>query len=487
MAEEVLREKYYERMTFGRKLLLSAFTFCDRTNILEILEKIKATYFTNKTETDYLMKYYRGRQPILQREKPVRPEINNKIVVNRANEIVAFKTGYLLGEPIQYISKNPDLNVEDLRVFNSYMEYENKEAIDKQLANDMSICGTSYRMVLPANKDIEESPFNVYRLDPRFTFVVYSTEIGNKPLLGALCTLIRVVETKPNGRKETKAKYRYSVYTENCFFEIIDGAIVREVPHSLGHIPIIEYPNNEARLGDFEKVIPLLNAINKVQSNRVDGVEQFIQSLMVLKNVDIDETTFKSLIDLGAIKIKTNGTIEADIKFLTQEMNQDQVQTLIDDLYQTVLTLCGMPNRNGGTSTSDTGTAVIMRDGWSDAEARAKDTELIFKGSERKFLQIALKCAREINHIDIKLRDIEIKFTRKNYENIVQKTQVLTQLLSCDKVAPELAFAYCGLFSDPTSAYKESQEYIKSQEEKQAKINPNSKQNEDSPNGGDVE
>lgn len=34
-----------------------------------------------------------------------------------------------------------------------------------------------------------------------------------------------------------------------------------------------------------------------------------------------------------------------------------------------------MPNRNGNASTSDTGSAVIMRDGWSDAEARAKDSE----------------------------------------------------------------------------------------------------------------
>lgn len=459
MAES--KNKSFERMTFGRKVLLSPFTFCDETNVLEILQSVKARYLSNKANIDYLMKYHRGNQPILQRVKEVRPEINNKIVVNRANEIVSFKTGYLLGEPIQYISKNPNLNVEDLRIFNSYMEFENKEFIDKQLANDMSICGTSYRIILPVTGDSENTPFDTYRLDPRYTFVVYSTEIGNKPLVGVTCNIVKVKEVKSTGRVEYKSKQRYSVYTENNFFEVIDGIITRNEHHALGLIPIIEYPNNDTRLGDFEKVIPLLNAINKVQSNRVDGVEQFIQSLMVLKNVDIDETTFKSLIDLGAIKIKTNGNIEADIKFLTQEMNQQQVQTLMDDMYQTVLTLCGMPNRNGGSSTSDTGTAVIMRDGWSDAEARAKDTELIFKKSERIFLQIALRCAKDINHIDIKLRDIEIKFTRKNYENIVQKTQVLTQLLGCNKVAPQLAFAYCGLFSDPTSAYKESQEYIK--------------------------
>jgi len=52
---------------------------------------------------------------------------------------------------------------------------------------------------------------------------------------------------------------------------------LRLVPLDLG-IPIIEYPANKARLGAFEIVLPLLDAINNVESNRMDGVEQFIQA-----------------------------------------------------------------------------------------------------------------------------------------------------------------------------------------------------------------
>lgn len=42
-------------------------------------------------------------------------------------------------------------------------------------------------------------------------------------------------------------------------------------------------------MGAFESVVPLLDAINNVQSNRLDGIEQFIQSLMVFYNCTLGE------------------------------------------------------------------------------------------------------------------------------------------------------------------------------------------------------
>lgn len=92
----------------------------------------------------------------------------------------------------------------------------------------------------------------------------------------------------------------------------------------------------------------------------------------------------------------SGGNIDVDL--VVKELNQVQTQTLKDDLYNAVLTICGMPNRNGGTSTSDTGAAVLLRDGWSLAEARAKDSEHMFKRQRRKcsswFFVSAVTCPR---------------------------------------------------------------------------------------------
>jgi len=133
-------------------------------------------------------------------------------------------------------------------------------------------------------------------------------------------------------------------------------------------------------------------------------------------------------------------------------------------MYQTVLTICGMPNRNGGSSTSDTGSAVIMRDGWSAAEARAKDTELMFKMSEKEFLKLIIGITNTLRDMNLKLSSIEIRFTRRNYENIQEKAQVLTTMLANDKIHPRLAFEHCGLFVDPELAYTQSMLYAEERE-----------------------
>ena len=97
----------------------------------------------------------------------------------------------------------------------------------------------------------------------------------------------------------------------------------------------------------------------------------------------------------------------------------------------------------------------------------------MFKESERRFLKIVLRVLRDTVGTPLGLVDIETKFTRRNYENIQTKAQVLTSMLSNDKVAPELAFTHCGMFSDPQDAYRQSKEYYeKVKSEQVTQTNP---------------
>lgn len=67
---------------------------------------------------------------------------------------------------------------------NDYVLSEDKPAKDKELADWFHICGTAYRMVMPDTpEDEDEAPFEIYTLDPRFCFVVYSVQLGNPPLM----------------------------------------------------------------------------------------------------------------------------------------------------------------------------------------------------------------------------------------------------------------------------------------------------------------
>lgn len=469
---------------FGRKKIFTDVMEITRDNVLDVLRKALITHWSNKADMEYLYAYYKGRQPILNRKKEVRPEIQNNVVENRANEIVSFKVGYLMGEPIQYVSRSDDKMVADkITTLNGYCLSEDKAAKDKELADWFHICGTAYRMVLPDSvfeKESDEAPFEIYTLDPRFAFVVYANSIGEPPVMG-----VKYI-------RRSDGVVVYSIYTKDRYFEVENQSmIVREEAQSLG-IPIIEYPANNARLGAFEIVLPLLDAINTVDSNRLDGVEQFVQALMLFHNVDISSDDFSKLRDEGALKFKDiDPQYKAEIKYLTSELNQSQTQTLVDHLYNTVLTICGMPNRNGGSSTSDTGSAVIMRDGWSAAEARAKDSELMFKLSEKEFLKLVLRICSDLSDLELKLSNVEVRFTRRNYENIAQKATVLTTMLSNPKIAPVLAFTHCGMFSDPQLAYRMSMDYAEEQEKKaaelaskQKEVNPDGKGNPPDPGSG---
>lgn len=449
------------RKLFGRKVIYTEVSEINEGNIIDVLQKALFVHLANQADIDYLYRYYRGDQPILYREKDIRPEINNMVVENRANEIVSFKTGYQVGEPVQYVSRGGDERISsEVLTLNDYMLAEDKPAKDKELVDWGNICGTAYRMVLPdalADVEADEAPFEIFTLDPRYAFVVYSVGLGHKPMMG-----VRYV-------KKEDGTLVFSCWTENRYFEVWNTwSVIHSEDQILG-IPIIEYPANQSRLGSFEIVIPLLDAINMTESNRIDGIEQFVQAYWKFVGCRIDEPLFNQFKELGAIMVPPNDTGgNIDVDLITKDMNQEQIQKLVDSMYNAVLTICGMPNRNGGTSTSDTGSAVIMRDGWSAAEARAKDSELVFKRSEKEFLKLVLRICRDLGGLSLKLSALEIRFTRRNYENIAQKVTVLTQMLACDKLAPELAFTTCGAFSDPQVAYRMSLPYIQAAQERLA-------------------
>lgn len=442
------------RVLSGRRKIFSDYETITAENVVDMLNKALLIHRVNANEIDYLYKYYKGIQPVLERKKDVRPEICNKIIENHANEIVSFKVGYLMGEPIQYISHGADDVSDEINALNEFVFAEDKLCKDRELADWFTICGTAFRMILPDKKnEMDESPFEIYTLDPRNTFVVYWSGLGNKAVAA-----VTFIEKQDNN-------VVYCVYTQGEYFEIENDIITKHTLHELEFIPIIEYPANEARLGAFEPVIPILDAINEVESNRLDGVEQFIQAILLLKGTGIEDAQADELLFSLGLKLPVDG----DAKYLVQELNQTQTQTLVDSMYQQVLIICGMPNRNGGSSTSDTGAAVIMRDGWEAAEARAKSSETIFKKSEKEFLKIALKISNTFRDINLKLSQIEIRFTRRNYENISAKSSVLISMLSSDKIHPKLAFSHCGMFADPESAYAMSEAYMREQEEKDEK------------------
>ena len=436
---------------FGRKQIYTDVAEITAENVVEVLRDALNVHASNQSDIDYLWNYYRGKTPILNKRKEVRESINHKINVNRANEIVTFKRGYGFGEPIQYIRRGVEEDLSDeITKLNEYMFLAGKQAEDNELAEWLYVCGLGVRMVLPG-RDVEE-PFHIYTLDPRYSFVVRYNGLGERVVMGVKTVI------KRDGRTKV-----HSVYTENRYFEIENDRIIRSESHMLGDVPIFEYPANKARLGAFEIVLPLLDAISEVESNRLDDVQQFVNSFLALLGGTIDDETASKLDEYKMLCLPEG----VDAKYLSVAMQQNDTQVLVDNLYDAVLTICGIPNRNGGSSTSDTGSAVILRDGWGMAESHMKGVELEWKRAEKGCLKLILRILKTMTGLEIALKNVEIKFSRRNYDNLQTKSQVLTTLLSNPKIHPELAFIHSGLFLDPESAYLQSKEWWEANEQRE--------------------
>jgi SPP1 family phage portal protein len=432
---------------FGRKVSYTGVSAITAENVLKVLGRAVSVLNYNRPFIRYLHDYYMGDQPILYRQKTVRPEINNKTVENHALEIVRFKAGQTYGEPIQYVSRKKDNTVNKaVDSLNDYMRDAHKQARDIELGIWQSSVGTAYKATLKAGKN-NPVPFRIHIPTPLNTIVVYSQEDGRD--------MLSIQQLKD----ENEQQY-YSCFSEDKYFIVKNGRISKSGPNGFGGIPITEYPNNPDRLSDIEITITALDQINKMQSDRMNGIEQFVQAFMLFKNCEISKDEFIEMSQLGAIQVKDSAqTNKSDVKLMTAELNQEQTQVSKDDVYRQVLVVEGMPDRQQNTG-GDTGQAVYLRNGWDFAEQRARLDEPFIIEAEKKHCQIVLNIIRQTNNdVQLTVRDFDVKITRNSTDNMLVKAQSLEYLLR-NRIHPLIALTTCGLFGDPEKVWVMSQSYM---------------------------
>ena len=460
---------------FGRRQIFCDKPVIDQSNILEVLSDAFILHEKNRAEMLYLFDYVKGRQPILDREKKIRPEINEKVVDNMASEILEFKLGYEFGSPISYVQRarkdiksrkalfsfikklfmSEESKKEDSRVaaLNEMMVEECKAAKDLMLAKDVKTCGVGYRLILPKRLKTGVSVFDILVLNPMNTFVVYSNDAYREPVLG--------VSYFPHG----DGSVTFGCYTKTSYFEIELGITkgfenpFKEEPNVLGKIPIIEYINDYDRMGCFERVIPLMDALNIIDSDRVNDIAQHIWG----DNVALDNEQYAELRNQGLIITKSEQGRTATLKYLECVLNQSENQTLVDYVERKIEKIAHIPNRSE-LSGGSTGSATNMSTGWMDAETDAKSKEQIWMESERRETEIILKILKTSDEVDsdiaeLNLSDIEIKFSRSRTYDLATKCNSLATLINIG-IDPLRAIEIVGLFTDPQQVALDSAERI---------------------------
>lgn len=453
----------------GRRKIFTDELDINEANIESVIRDTMDVHLKNVAEIQYLMDYERGISPIHKREKQGREDIDYRINENHAAEIKTFKVGYVFSSPITLVQRavedNKQSSDDDKRVamLNEMLFEQGKAAKDKKLAEDFSICGVGYRMALPKKHDDGGvSPFDILHLSPLTTYVVYSNDVYQLPILGVSYVV------KGDGT------VRIGAYTNTEYFELdatsIGGVVTltKKSTNGIGMVPIVEYRADEQRMGCFEKVLDLLDALCVLTSDRVNGLAQFVQNILWADNVEVSKEQKEAVKNGGWLFTKSDGNSKAEIKYLTQQLDQTSAQSLVDWTYQQVLQITGTPAREK-SSGGNTGQAIVLSNGWQIAETAAKNTEVVFKDSEYLFLAVILKILKGCKDVPaemktLRLSDIEIKFSRNKTDSLLVKVQALREQIETG-IDPLTAIKTCDLYSDPQQVWVDSKPYIEKKRE----------------------
>ena len=469
-------------------------------NVVSELNTALPYHVQNLLQEDFLYWYRRNVQPILKRTKEIRDDILNIVQENHAEEIVAFKNGYFLTKPAFYVARD-NSKQDKVKKLNEYLYRSYKHAADNQTVNWFHTVGKGVILIEPDRYNDPETPVHAYALDPRSAFVVYSLKPGNEPVMGVNMVV-------------SDGYAKFDVFTKDSVYHLTGSATGRIMsaqtnhdflatavsvesvePNPIGMIPIIEYRYNSVNMGAFESVIPLLDEINNIISKACDGVEQFIQALAVATNCEFPEgTTANDIRKAGMIILRSIGENKADFKILTQPLDQTQTKVLVDHLKNEAMRICAMPLvSEHGTTYDTTGSAVLANSGWYQADCAARNTEDLFRESNRQFDRIFVEILRRRGLLDISLSDFELHFDHGETANVQSKAQAFQTLLAAG-MHPELAAAKSGISNDPVKDIKMSEKYLtmiwgdpdSPDPNGEAEIIESDSDNGENPTGGDV-
>lgn len=381
-----------------------------------VLHKLIARHMQESARYERLSDYYAGKHDIISRRRLSGDTANNRVVCNHAKYIVDIAKSYLVGNPVTYTCSD-GYDIEALK--NSFI-VQDMAGIDAELEKTMSIYGTAYELVYA---DECSQPRSVC-LMPSNTFVVYGAGIGEKPLYGIHYYKKRDVDGSVTGVCCMVCDSEYIYTYENSADSFVNMKLTEKQRHYFGALPLVEYRNNEERQGDFEQLIPLIDAYNVLQSDRVNDKEQFVDAFLFLRNIDIDSSQAKKLREERILM----GYDGAEAQYLAKVMSESDVEVLRDSLKSDIHRFSMIPDLSDQTfGTNLSGVAIKYK--LMGFEQHVRNKERYFARALKQRLELyisflSLKGAMEF----VPLHRIDAVFTRNLPVNELEVSQMIRNL-----------------------------------------------------------
>ena len=388
-----------------------------RTELLQLIMK----HQTIASHMETLEAYYRGDHNILNRSR-TKGAPNNKIIVNYAKYVTDTLTGYFMGNPVTY-DNTADADIEPLL---KAFDVAHVDDADADNVFEASQNGIAFEYVYVAEG---ETDLKVKNLCSQSTFMIYDTSIEEKEVAAVY---YRVLHDDVTDR----VYYVATVCTQHYIYEMSlwDSTDVAPVPdskrpHFFGEVPVICYQNGHECIGDYEQLIPLIDAGDVVMSDRVNDVNEFVDSILVIYGTllsdDGEEGNAKtSLKDGKLLEFPDKQTMGAE--WLTRQLDENGVEVLQKSIRQQILAMANVPDfSDENFASNSSGVAIAYK--ILMMEWLTKTKERYYRIGLRKRIRLFCRFLG-LKQILLDSDSIVPHFTRSLPTNQLETAQMVTML-----------------------------------------------------------
>lgn len=412
----------------------------DKQLVIKMIDETIGTHNDNKKDIEIIKKFHDNHNTI-EKTKEMRSDINNVVEVPEVYRITRDLNGHICGSGVVF-SDMSGKKSEEIAKLNSYLKNSFFSTVYLKANKNASLYGVGYYYIEPNNGDEINSPFLLEseNLDPLKTYCVYNQGVIPKKIWAV------IVDEYIDEQK--LKKQRYIVFSKNYQFIIEqenNGLQVKDAYQlAFNSIPIVEIQRNEDRIGDSELALSLIQAKNRLFSNRIDDVEQVVDYVYLLYNLRItkeDATeeerkeSLKTVLSSRVIELETiNPQIQPKVDILKNPLNQSEIQTLASYIDSEINIMVALPDRNSDSSgNSDTGVANDYKLGFRSLDTYSDNVSAFIVKSLNELLNIMFKITNNIPKYSKKLKrlsveDIEIKPQRNKIFSITDAANAYSTL-----------------------------------------------------------
>ncbi|MBV4423227.1 phage portal protein [Clostridium tyrobutyricum] len=361
-----------------------------------------------------LKRYYKLHHDIEERTMEDASKPNNKMIHDYPGYIVNMATGYFLGKPVAYSSKSNNNNY--LNTLQKIFDYNDESDENAEIEKTCSIQGEAFEIMFQD----ENANTRFVQVPNEQIIIVYDTTLD--PKLKVAIRYYDVIDQDNNTttKVEVYTKDKISYYTLQAGLTyVLDG----EIEHYFGEVPVIHYINNAEQIGDFERVITLIDAYDKQQSNTQNDFDYFTDAYLLLVNLsETDDEDVKDMKNNRIIKVEDGG----DARWLIKEINDTALENYKNRLNKDIHKFSNIPDLSDEAFAGDL-SGVAIRFKLFCLEQIASMKERKFK----KALQRRIELITNILNIkggNYDYTDIDMSFTRNIPANTTELVNMVTQL-----------------------------------------------------------